>query len=94
LQGEKEEMANMLNCALRDLPMKYLGIPISDHHLAMGAFGFLPQKMITRLDPWKGKFLTSSGKQILTNSYLSSIPFYYMGFYWLADGVHRKMDSI
>jgi hypothetical protein len=93
-QREKEEMANMLNCVLGELPMKYLGITISDQHLAMGVFSFLPQKMTSRLDPWKGKFLTSGGKQILTNSCLSSIPLYCMGFYWLADGVHRKMDSI
>jgi len=39
---EKEEMANMLNCVLGDLPLKYLGILISDHHLTMGAFSFLP----------------------------------------------------
>jgi hypothetical protein len=78
---EKEEMANMLNCVLGELPMKYLGIPISDQHLAMWAFRFLPQKMTSRLDPWKGKFLTSCGKQILTNSCLNSIPFYCMGFY-------------
>lgn len=93
-QIEKEEMANMLNCVLGDLPMKYLGIPVSDHNLTMGAFGFLPQKMLTRLDPWNDKFLTSGGKQILTNSCLSSIPLYCMGFYWLADGIHKKMDSI
>jgi hypothetical protein len=37
-------MANMLNCVLGELPMKYLGIPISDQHLAMGAFRFLSQK--------------------------------------------------
>jgi len=80
-QVEKEEMANMLNCVLGDLPLKYLGIPISDHHLAMGAFSFLPQKMITRLDQWKGKFLTSGVKQILTSSCLSSLPLYCMGFY-------------
>jgi len=41
-QVEKEELANMLNCVLGDLPLKYLGIPISDHHLTMGAFSFLP----------------------------------------------------
>lgn len=29
-------MANMLNCALGELPMEYLGIPVSDQHLAMG----------------------------------------------------------
>jgi hypothetical protein len=50
-QVEKEELANMLNYVLGELPMKYLGIPVSDHHLGMGAFGFLPQKILSRLDP-------------------------------------------
>lgn len=30
----------------------------------------------------------------MTNSFLSSIPLYCMGFYWLQGGVHKKMDSI
>ena len=49
-QVEKEEMANKLNCVLGKLPMKYLGIPVSDSHLAMGAFDPLVQKMVKRLD--------------------------------------------
>ena len=80
-QQEKENMANMINCSLGSLPLKYLGIPISDSHLAMGAFSPIIQKMINRLDPWKGKHITSGGKHILTNSCLSSIPIYCMGFY-------------
>jgi hypothetical protein len=32
-QKEQEKMANMLNCSLGTLPMKYLGIPISDCRL-------------------------------------------------------------
>lgn len=43
----------MLNCNLGELPMKYLGIPVSDSHLAMGAFSPIIQKMGKRLDPWK-----------------------------------------
>ena len=57
-QLEKERIANMLNCALGELPLKYFGIPISDHHLGMGAFEPVFQKMLKRLDPWKGKHLT------------------------------------
>jgi hypothetical protein len=87
-------MANMLNCVLGEMPMEYLGIPVSHKHLNIGAFSFLTQKLYKRLDPWKGKHLTSGGRQILTNSCLSSIPLYYMGFYWLQDGVHKQMDSI
>lgn len=89
-QLEKEAKANMLNCALGNLPLNYLGIPISDSHLGMGAFSPIIQKIINRLDP---KHITSGGRQILTNSCLSSIPIYFMGFYWLTDGFHGKMDS-
>lgn len=41
--------------------MKYLGVPISYKHLNMSAFSPMTQKMIKRLDPWKGKMLTSGG---------------------------------
>ena len=44
-QDEKEKMANMLNCVLGEMPMKYLGIPISDKHLNINAFSFLHQKL-------------------------------------------------
>jgi len=58
-------MANMLNCGLGELPLKYLGIPISDKHLHMGAFSPVPEKMLKRLDPWRGKHLTSGeGKSL------------------------------
>jgi hypothetical protein len=89
-QEEKEHLANMLNCVLGEMPMKYLGIPISSKHLNINAFSFLSQKLLKRLDPWKGKHLTSGGRQILTNSCLSSIPLYCMGFYWLQDRVHKN----
>lgn len=61
-QPEKEEMANMLNCSLGELPLKYLGIPISDSHLGIAAFCDIYNKMRKRLDPWKGKNLTSGGE--------------------------------
>lgn len=54
-QADKEVMANMLNCKLGDLPMKYLGIPISYRHLGIAAFSDTYNKMRKRLDPWKEK---------------------------------------
>ena len=38
--------------------------------------------------------MTSGGKLILTNSCLSNLPMYMMGFYMLPKGVHKKMDAI
>jgi hypothetical protein len=84
----------MLNCRLGELPFKYLGIPISDKDLGIGAFQGILNKMIKRLDPWKEKFMTSGGKLILTNTCLSSLPMYAMGFYFLPKGIHSMMDTI
>lgn len=56
-QSEKERLANMLNYAFEELPMKYLGIPISDHHLSMVQWGpllLLLRKCIKGWIPGKG----------------------------------------
>jgi hypothetical protein len=72
-QGDKELLANKLNYALGELPMKYLGFHVSDSHITIASFSHIVQKIYKRLDHWKGKHLTSRGKHILTNSCLSSI---------------------
>jgi hypothetical protein len=93
-QADKERKANMINGKLGELLVKYLGIPISNKVLGTGAFQGIINRMLKRLDPWKGKFMTSGGKLIWTNSCLSNLPMYMMGFYMLPKGVHWKMDSI
>lgn len=50
-QTEKYDIANKLNCVLGVLPLKYLGIPISDKHLNIEKFNFILDKMRKRLDP-------------------------------------------
>jgi hypothetical protein len=93
-QQEKERLANMLNCKLGCWPMRYLGIPISEQRLGIAAFSGVKDKMRKRLDPWKGKHLSSGAKLIFTNICLTSLPMYAMGFYLLPKGVHEGMDSI
>ena len=84
----------MLNCKLGCLPMKYLGLPISDNRLGSLAFLGLKEKMVRKLDPWKVKHLSSGGKLVLTNACLTSLPIYTMGFYLLPKSSHGGMDSV
>ena len=105
-QGEKECLANMLNCKLGEClanmlncklgawPLKYLGIPIAESRLGSSAFNHIKQKMVKKIDPWKGKHLSAGGKLVLTNSCLSSLPIYTMNFYLLPKGFHHEMDSV
>jgi hypothetical protein len=91
---DKFKIANILNCKLGELPIKYLGIPISDVKLGMGALAETPEKIAKRIPPWKGKHMSSEGSLILSNSYLSRLPTYIMGFYLFPLGTHRKMGSL
>jgi hypothetical protein len=83
---------NMLNCKLGSWLMKYLGILVSNSRLGVAAFLGIKEKMRKRLDPWKGKHMSSGGKLILTNSCLTSLPIYTMGFYLLPKRSHDSFD--
>jgi hypothetical protein len=87
-------IANMVNCKLGELPLKYMGFPISDSKLGMDAFVGMVDKVAKRVPPWKGKHMSSGGTMILSNTCLASIPTYTMGFYLLCKGTHRRMDGV
>lgn len=61
-QDQQQDIANALNCKTGVLPMTYLGFPISDRLLGVSAFNFILGKMKKKLQPWKGKNITSGGK--------------------------------
>jgi hypothetical protein len=51
----KDRIANMLNCQLGNLPIKYLGIPISDVKLGKAAFVEVTRKVSKRIPTWRGE---------------------------------------
>jgi hypothetical protein len=89
---EKRRVPDVLKYKLGSLPMKYLGLPLSDRLLRVAEWGFLPDKVGHRVDPWKGLFLALAGRLELTNSCLSSLPMFAMGIYLLHDATHLAMD--
>jgi hypothetical protein len=94
-EEDSRRVANMLNCQLGKLPMKYLGIPLSDSSLGMGVFAGVVDKVAKRMPPWKGKNSSSGGgRHVLSNDCLANLPIYTMGFYLLPKGTHKKMDTI
>jgi hypothetical protein len=79
-EEEKLRVANSLNCKLGSLPMSYLGLPVSDKSLSVADWYFLTEKVGHRVDPWQGLYLASACRLELTNSCLSSLPMFAMGF--------------
>lgn len=84
-EREQLRVAKMLNCKIGKLPRTYLGLPISCKIVGVDAFRGMVNKMRNKLQPWKGKKLSSGGRLILTNSSLRSIPIYMMGMFLLHE---------
>lgn len=90
---EATRVANLLNCKLGSFPIKYLGLPITDKHISIHEWEPLYGKVANRVSPWRGRFMSSAARLILTNTSLSSLPMFTMGMFLLADGVHAKLDT-
>ena len=52
-EEEQQVLANILNCRIGQMPMKYLGFPISDRSLGVQVFKDMVEKMRKKLQPWK-----------------------------------------
>jgi hypothetical protein len=89
----QERVADLLNCKLGAFPFTYLGMPISDRYLTIEQWLFLVLKLSGRIDMWLGRFLSSGGRLILSNSCLASLPMFVMGLFLLQDGIHMRFDS-
>jgi hypothetical protein len=61
--------------------------------LTMEQWLFLVRKMAGMIEPWWGKFMSSGGRLILSNSHLASLPTFAMGLFLLRDGIHAKFDA-
>ena len=91
--AESERVANLLNCKLGKFPFTYLGLPIAEKKCSIADWEPLNTKVADRVCPWRGRFMSSGARLILTNSSLSSLPMFAMGMFLLADGVHKKMHT-
>ena len=80
------------NCAMGDWPIKYLGVPVSGSRIKVANWLPLDEKLLKRLDGWKGGALSMGGRLTLINSSLSSIPTYNMSLYLLPKTIVKRMD--
>jgi mannosylglycoprotein endo-beta-mannosidase len=86
--------AEMMNCTTGHWPIKYLGVPVSRARLHVKDWIYLDEKVLKRLDGWKGGSLSYGGKLILINACFSSIPTYAMSMYLLPKAVIKKWTRL
>jgi mannosylglycoprotein endo-beta-mannosidase len=82
-EGQTAKVAQMFNCNVGQLPMKYLGVMVHNRHMTASELNYVAAKVEKRIPTWQNVGLSSGGKMILVESCLSSVPNYAMGVYAL-----------
>jgi Reverse transcriptase (RNA-dependent DNA polymerase) len=86
--------SQILRCKLGKLSIKYLGISLHWKAPSKEVWMDLVHKVQSRLQVWKGKFLSLGEQVVLLNSVLSSIPLYYLSLYKVPSWCLLKIDRI
>jgi hypothetical protein len=86
------EYAEVMNCSTGEWPIKYLEVSVTSSNLHVVDWLPVDERLLKRLDGWKGCTLSFGGRLVPINSCLSSIPTYYMSMYLLSKTILKRMD--
>jgi hypothetical protein len=67
-EEDAKRVADMFNCNIGSLPMKYLGVMVSNFHLFASDLAFAHQKVEKKLPTWQSAMLSAGGKMVLIES--------------------------
>ena len=73
-------LAQLFNCPVGKLPIKYLGVPLHFKKLAREDVQPLVDKMLKRMARWRGNLMSYAAKLVLIKACLTSIPVYLLSF--------------
>lgn len=68
------KLANILGCAVGNLPFRYLGLPLYNKRLRKEDWAIVINRINLRIEGWKAKLLSQGGRLTLVSSVLTSLP--------------------
>ena len=84
----------MLGCTKASLPIPYLGFPLQFKKTSFNDWAVVLDKITTKLECWKSRYLSLGGRLTLLNSMLFAIPTYYLFVLHPPIKVEREIDQI
>lgn len=87
---EREAISLIFQVPLDSVCGKYLGAAIGT---TKEAYDSLIQKVVSRLQSWKGRLLSQAGRLVLIKSVLTSLPLYHMATVSLPAGVIKEITG-
>ena len=89
-----DALANILQCRVGSLPMKYLGMLLGTSFKTALIWNPILEKMEKKLSGWKRLYLSKGGRLMLLKSTLSSLPMYFLSLFTIPKAVAARLESI
>ena len=89
-----DALANILQCRVGSLPMKYLGMPLGTSFKTTSIWNPILEKMKKKLSRWKRLYLSKGGRLMLLKSTLSSLPTYFLSLFTIPKSMAARLESI
>ena len=92
--NNQDALANILQCGVGSLLMKYLGMPLGTSFKIASLWNPILEKTEKKLSGWKRLYLSKGGRLTLLKSTLSSLPTYFLSLFTVPKAVAVRMESI
>lgn len=73
---------------------KYVGLPLVVGTSKASTLQFIKDKLANRLSNWKGKTLSSAGKELLSKSMALALPSYAMLMFKFPKGLCKELSNM
>ncbi|KAE8672926.1 hypothetical protein F3Y22_tig00111833pilonHSYRG00022 [Hibiscus syriacus] len=90
----RDALSNTLGVELTDDPGSYLGMPLIIRRNRTAAFGYLRDKVATRVQGWTKNMLSYGGRAVFVTSVGQALPTYTMGCFLIPDGIAHEISTI
>ncbi|KAJ4789773.1 RNA-directed DNA polymerase (reverse transcriptase)-related family protein [Rhynchospora pubera] len=87
-------VTSILNCDMAQLPLSYLGLPLTTNRPTRDVYHQLIEKIERKLAGWKNKLLSRAGRLTLVTSVMTSIPIFFMSVFKLPSWVIKTIDKL
>lgn len=91
---KKKKLKMILNVEEQIGPCKYLGMPIMEGCQKKIVFQFVKEKLKHRIDAWKIRWLSRTGKDILLKIVAQALPTYIMSLYLFPNSICQELYRI
>lgn len=90
-QALRKNIFNVTHIPIWDSPEKYLGIPAEWGGSKIRGLKWLKDRVLAKLQGWKGNMLTQAGKEVLIKSIVQALATYIMSILYLLKTFYASL---